>query len=387
MIVSPGGPQTVGNSSAPQLADYGKALGYGLVLACCLKSTNAGFSQEYHHGTHQVAVYESQFKGKIFASVKGGVPNDAVRSFIAAPQQYDFTLPAQLFQPTVNQQAGAIGSQYTFGLHAQQIADSQNRSVIFPSAATPPGSTSNRPLSAIIVPPQAFDYTLPAWSKIPSVTTGWISTQIGAGPQLVDLTLAAQVSIARPKPLILAPWNPTTIISKSQDDPTQLPAKIFSPPTIKATSLPIRGFFASQADPSQLAARVFPSVATPPKPSHVVQPAILLIQEQAYQNVYQQIVSMPVIGGAGPPPPPDGFRVTAVTAGWYQNVFRTPGDVFDIKFAAEFSDSTIDYQINSNGIGFGWMAKVAPNTPLVNWLDDNNVPYLPPQDPSRRFIY
>ena len=131
-----GGPQFVGNSSAPQFADYGKAIGYGLIIACCLKSTNTGFAQEYQHGTHQVAVYESQFKGKIFPSVKGGVPGNAVRTVYGAPQQYDFTLPAQLFAPNVNQQAGAVGSQYTFGTHAQQIADSQNRSVIIASART-----------------------------------------------------------------------------------------------------------------------------------------------------------------------------------------------------------------------------------------------------------
>jgi hypothetical protein len=79
--------------------------------------------------------------------------------------------------------------------------------------------------------------------------------------------------------------------------------------------------------------------------------------------------------------------VTAVTSGWYNGVYRTAGDVFDLLFAADFSDSTVDYQINSNGIGFGWMAKVPPGTPLVNWLESNNAPYLPPQDPARRFVY
>ena len=219
------------------------------------------------------------------------------------------------------------------------------------------------------------------------VTQGWISTQIGAGPQLADLTLqpSIQKSVIH---LTVGPWNPITIVSKSQDDPYQQPPRIFRPPLVTALSIPLKPIFASQADPSQLPARVFPAVTTPPKPSHVVQPAILLIGEQAYQNIYQQLITVPVIGGAGPPPPFDGFRVMAVTAGWYLNVFRTPGDVFDLHFAVDFSDSSIDYQPPSSGtVGYGWMTRVGPNTPLVNWLSDNTYPALPPQDPKRRFIY
>ena len=385
-ITTGAGIEWVGNSSAPQLADYGKAIGYGLILTCCLKSTNTGFAQEYHHGTHAPAIHAAEVvKSRVFPSAKGGVPNSAVRTVSAAPQAYDFTLPAQLSQPLVNQQAGAVGSLYTFGTHAQAIADSQNLSFIVASSRTPPSAATVR---SFVVPPQQYDYTLPAWSKIPSVTTGWISTQIGAGPQLADLTIPAQVSVTRPKPLILAPWNPTTIIAKSQENPYQLPAQVFKPPAVAVSYLSPKPFFASQADPYQIPAQVFPSLRTPPKPSHVVQPVILLVGEQTYQNVYQQIIAMPVIGGAPPPPPFDGFRVMAVTAGWYLNVFRTPGDVFDLQFAADFSDSSIDYQPPSSGtVGYGWMTRVAPNTPLVNWLDDNNAPYLPPQDPNRRFIY
>jgi len=382
------GPQFVGNSSAPQFADYGKAIGYGLILACCLKSTNTGFAQEYQHGTHATAIYAAEgVKSRIIPAVKGGVPVNAVKDTYAAPQAYDFTLPAQIFAPIVNQQAGAVGSQYTFGTHAVQLADSQNRSVIFPAVRTPPGSTTIRPLQTIVVPPQVYDFTLPPTLPFVPVAQGWISTQIGAGPQLADLTLppSVQKSVIH---LNIAPWNPTTIVSKSQEDPSQLPAKVFRPPLVTVAYLSPKPFFASQADPTQHPARIFPAVRTPPKPSHVVQPVILLIGEQVYQNVYQQVISQPTIPGPLPPPPFDGFRVMAVTAGWYLNVFRTPGDVFDLHFAADFSDSSLDYQPpSSNTVGYGWMTKVAPNTPIFDWLSSNGYPALPPQDPKRRFIY
>ena len=102
----------------------------------------------------------------------------------------------------------------------------------------------------------------------------------------------------------------------------------------------------------------------------------------------------------------------AVTAGWYNGVFRTPGDVFDLLSNADFSDSSVNYQagpifLESGGIillmsggqlasmtsgggstsGFGWMKIVAANTPLFDWLSSNGAPYLPPQDPLRRFVY
>jgi len=85
-------------------------------------------------------------------------------------------------------------------------------------------------------------------------------------------------------------------------------------------------------------------------------------------------------------PPGPGFRVQAVTAGFYGNQFRTPGDVFDLFNAADFSDSTVNYEINGNTTAFGWMTKVPSGTPLYSWLASNGAPYLPPQDPARRFV-
>ena len=87
-----------------------------------------------------------------------------------------------------------------------------------------------------------------------------------------------------------------------------------------------------------------------------------------------------------PPPPPNGFWVEAVTAGYYGGVFRTPGDVFELATAGDFSDCTVNYQAASNGVGYGWMARTA-QTEAYDWLTQNDAPYLPPQDSLRRTVY
>jgi hypothetical protein len=87
-------------------------------------------------------------------------------------------------------------------------------------------------------------------------------------------------------------------------------------------------------------------------------------------------------------PLPPGFRVMAVSAGEYMGVYHTPGDVFDIISSNDFSDSSVSYAgPDANTVQYGWMRQVASSTPLFNFLESNNAPYLPPQDPSRRFIY
>ncbi len=85
-------------------------------------------------------------------------------------------------------------------------------------------------------------------------------------------------------------------------------------------------------------------------------------------------------------PPSPGFWCQAVTAGFYGGEFRTPGDIFKLATASDFSDSTVNYQAASNGIGYGWMQRVNVSAEY-DWLENNNAPYLPPQDPSRRTVY
>lgn len=79
----------------------------------------------------------------------------------------------------------------------------------------------------------------------------------------------------------------------------------------------------------------------------------------------------------------DGFRVQAVTSGFYGGMFRNPGDVFDLLQASDFSDSTLNYEIAGNEVTFGWMLQVAPATSLT--LPDGSS-FLITADPNRRFV-
>lgn len=79
----------------------------------------------------------------------------------------------------------------------------------------------------------------------------------------------------------------------------------------------------------------------------------------------------------------DGFRVQAVTAGWYNGTYYNVGDVFDLLHAADFSDSTLNYEIAGGEYTAGWMIQVNPATPLTQ--DDGNA-FFPAVDPNRRFV-
>lgn len=62
-------------------------------------------------------------------------------------------------------------------------------------------------------------------------------------------------------------------------------------------------------------------------------------------------------------------RVQAVQAGFYPEIWRDIGDIFDIADPGDFSDSTVslvpvgnpDYPL------YGWMLSVAANTPLFSY--------------------
>jgi hypothetical protein len=83
-------------------------------------------------------------------------------------------------------------------------------------------------------------------------------------------------------------------------------------------------------------------------------------------------------------PAATGFRVMAVTAGMYGGQYYFPGDVFDIAFAAEYSDSTVNYQFLAGETVYGWMMRVPSTTPLFAY--EINQPGMPVPDPKRRFV-
>lgn len=66
-----------------------------------------------------------------------------------------------------------------------------------------------------------------------------------------------------------------------------------------------------------------------------------------------------------PPPTPATLRVMATQVGFYNNITRNIGDVFDVVYLDFASDMT-DYLLAVEGAPFfGWMVVVAPSTPLI----------------------
>lgn len=381
------GPQMISNAEKPQLLDMVKGIGYGLVFAAVGLTTSTAKGAEYHWGTHQTAIYESQFKGIIFHPPHPNIPGDAVRAFVAAPQSYDFTLPAQISQACIEiNQSVAIPAEYQFGTHATQLANSQIQPRVWAALNRPFTSNDLVPLRSFHVNPQELykDLTLQGSFPFVPVATGWILTYVGAGPQLIDLTLQAYLQPSTIQ-LIQAPWSPTTVISVMQADPWQRQAQVYKPSAVlvKPQKQPFISAYPVPWDPTQNQGLITPSRPAPP--SHVVQPVIILTGEQKYDNLYPLVLTQPYIYVA--PPPFTGFWVQAVSAGWYGGRFRTPGDIFLLAQAADFSDSSVNYQPpSSDTVGYGWMMRTAA-TMAYDWLQSNGSPYLPPQDPLRRFIY
>lgn len=437
-----------GNASAPQIVDLGRAAGFGLIFCAAFGAHNTAPAAEYVHGTHAAAIYNAQAQSgtHVFAAAEGQQGRPVVPTILTQPQYpepqapvviqatptkltgnlgssyqfgthqvaiYNSQIQSQVFMAAIAEPLGSLGSEYTFGTHAKAIYDSQIQAQVFKPVPTPPGGTTRINPRTFVTPPQNVDLTIQGWSKIPSVTTGWLVTMVTAGPQLADLTQQAQFVPARPfASQFTGPVSPKTIVSVSQADPTQIASKIIAPPlrTPPVAPKPFISASPDLRDYTQVQGQITQSAL--PGPSKFVQPAFAYSLEQQYDKNVYPVAFQPAIqvGGIGD----TGFRVTAVTAGEYAGVFRTPGDVFDILSAADYSDSTINYQnqpafvaLLSGGLlllqngnllrfthvvpgstsGFGWMMKVAPNTPLLNWLASNDAPYFPPQDPKRRFVY
>ena len=443
-----------GNASFTQNSrEYGIQWGYGKSLWISVQGPAATPGAQYTHGTHREAIYNAEaLKGtRTFKTVFGkqgrSIPATIITApqppphiaplfihtaaktseaayqqlstIIAAPQYVDFTLQADFTASAIAQTYG-FSAQFTYGTHAVALYNSQIQSQVWGPLIPPVVSSALAPLKTILVPPQAFDFSLKASLSNVPVTQGWISTQISAGPQLLDLTQSAVFSKSSQFSTPPLPVTPKTIIAARQEDPTQIQPVTFKPPlkVPPKVQLPFVSAFPTPWDPTVIQGQL--TAPRPLQPANYLQPSCVTAGEQKYENIQGFISGWATFTFNPPPPIIIPFRVMAVTAGYYNNVFRTPGDVFDLLSPNDFSDASIDYQLtgeviypeglsrgspggllgeggqllesdtnpgSSGTIGFGWMVKVASNTPLFDWLSYNNAPYLPPQDPNRRFIY
>jgi hypothetical protein len=65
-------------------------------------------------------------------------------------------------------------------------------------------------------------------------------------------------------------------------------------------------------------------------------------------------------------------RVTATQGGFYANIWRDVGDVFDIAVAGDFSNSAVNYGSAATPF-YGWMTQVASTTSLYSYSLSNGM--------------
>jgi hypothetical protein len=315
-------PPLVGNSNTPQLLDLGRAAGFGLALWIAGTGPTAAPGALYQYGTHAQAIHNSQAGGRVIQSVPGNegspscppilttpqfpeprapfvslaslertVSNRSLSATRGAPQSFDFTQQAQISVPVPTQTTSGLGAEYTYGTHAVAIHNSQAGGRVIPTALAPTPTLSPR---ALIVPPQAFDFTRQGFIPFVPVASGWVLTMASSGPQAFDFTLQPWQTDATPTPLTQGPKAPAPIYGQPQSDPTQIAAQFFKPSPKAAINVSPRAITARQEDPTQIGARVF--AALPSGPGRYVQPALIVVPQQAYTDVPQPQVTAPLIG-------------------------------------------------------------------------------------------
>jgi hypothetical protein len=418
----------VSNASSPQLLDLARAAGFGMIFATAIQGGSAGPGAQYEHGTHAQAIHaQNTLSTQVFKAAAPPFQGKSIAPMILTQPQYpepraplviqsaaleplgmfgaqyqfglhqkaiyDSQIQAQIWAPTVREGAaggGFFASEFQFGTHQKALIDSQIQAQFFKPMPRPLVSADLVPLRAFHVPGQDLftDLTIQGWVKTVPVAQGFLVTMVTAGPQFADFTQQANLAPTQPFHSLAPalPINPTFFFAQPQFDTTQIPARIIKPPATVAKFQPIKQVFAApdRQDYTQPQGQVL--YTSLPGPAKYIQPAFIAVSEQQYdKTIFPQLVFQPFI--YVPPPPFTGFYVQAVSAGYYGGRFRTPGDIFLLASSADFSDSSVDYQpASSNTVGYGWMAKVTTQQ-LFDWLQSNNAPYLPPQDPNRRFIY
>jgi hypothetical protein len=283
-----------GNSfgDANLLRDLGRAAGFGFICAMGVKQAPF-LGIEYQFGTHQLAVYESQFKGAVFPSVTVNPLTDAVTFFTGAPQAFDHTLQPWISDPSLfRNETIALSAEFQFGLHSQQVYDSQIQQQVFQSAAKAPSAPN--PLRSIHAQGQELytDLTRQGWNSIVPVKTGWLLTMITAAPQAVDLTLPAALQSAT------IHYNFGTVspaITVGGQDPRQPAAILFTPP-LRAV-LPINPVFFFAQPPDDIRVQVMGQIfkQQPVPLARYVIPDAIIAPQQEYADIPQGMLNQPYV--------------------------------------------------------------------------------------------
>jgi len=336
-----------GNSSFPQLADLGRAAGFGLLIAAAVEGGSAGPGRHTEFGTHAQQMYtQNTLSTQVFHSVPGtqsakSVPRTitTLPQYIDPPQPqltptavtpplgmqaaqytfgthakaiYDSQIQAQIWGPVVTESKGFFGAQYEFGTHQKALYDSQIQAQVFKPIPRPLVSADLVPLRAFHVPGQDLftDLTIQGWVSTVPVAQGFLVTMITAGPQLADFTQQAVVTPSQPFHSIApsAPVNPGFFFAQPQFDTTQIPARLIKPPAVAAKNRNQQFVTAGPSPSDQLAQQQIQpqlNAGALPGPSKKIQPTIIFAFEQQYdKNSYPLVFTVPTIYNPPIIPPP-----------------------------------------------------------------------------------
>jgi hypothetical protein len=231
-----------------------------------------------------------------------------------------------------------------------------------------------------------------AFAGIPTVPLG--GSFAGFENEPIDMTPYIQAMAVRMMPAAIQPQIPPSLVPYIEPPGWQVGQYEAYQDRFSALGTPAIGVFPKGLRPQfALEAliresprpQLFPvTFRTPPPPPRVFpSPPTFIEWRQWGFNEYPSIQDM-FSALAQNAPIAGGFRVMAVTAGQYGGYFYQPGDVFDIVAAADFSDSSINYQAAGGDYVLGWMVKVPSTTPLSQAAVLQQFFVIP--DPNRRFI-
>ena len=190
---------------------------------------------------------------------------------------------------------GFVSSQYTYGTHAKAIYDSAAQGYVIATATAP---TQTRALRATLAAPQSIDFTLQGFIPFVPVPTGFIINMACSAPQYFDWTLQPWQTDAVPTPLATGPKIPKPSYGIGQVDPTQIAAIVNKPLPQLVRPMQITPIvaFPTPWDPTHHSRAANVIRATASGAGKYVRPALISIPQQAYIDVPQGVVDMPLVG-------------------------------------------------------------------------------------------
>lgn len=342
----------VSNTTTPQIADYGLAAGFALIIASAVTPQGQANAAEYQFGTHAQAIHSAEgVKSAVFESVptppatvstqlgtfigNAGqadhgqlaarlwpaaapaaiTPNPTAPFFSVPPQSEDratrLIWPAQ---PAPFQ--GVIGSaEYHFGTHAvaTHLAEGA-KSVVFKSATPPPvvvtgpvpkplwGTQENVDLSIsgwtasfTLAPQPSGSATIAVLPQVEDRPIARVWTSVRAGqrtPVIARISASPQAVDLTQQGLIVAP--------SVQPPPVgPVPPLAYGVPQTDTTQIPAQVWSSVPTPPAILGVTVWPNIVIQPQPDTSVNPSAVWAPSTFSEGL--PVVQVPIVYAGGGP--------------------------------------------------------------------------------------